>query len=261
MTTDDALLRTGSAAHYEDPELYHQHTGRRRADVRFYVDAARRSGGPVLELGCGNGRISLALARIGISVTGVDLSPAMVADFRSRLATEGAAIQRRVHVVAGDMRSTRLDAKFALVIAPFNTFLHLYDRDDVERFLDGVHSHLEEGGRFIFDASVPQPGDLARDPTRPLAGRALRHRGIRYRYRERFEWDPLRQVLFVEMEYLPEDGSPGFSTLLAHRQYFPKELEAVLHYGGFEVERCLADFTDAPAQRSADSLVWVCRPR
>jgi SAM-dependent methyltransferase len=259
MSTDNADLRAGSAAHYEDPELYSLHYGRRRTDVRFYVDMARRTGGPVLEYGCGNGRIALALATVGFSVTGSDASEPMLSDLEARLKHEGPAVRARVRAVRGDIRTTRVEGTFPLVVAPFNTFLHLYDRVDVERFLAGVRAHLAPGGRLAFDTSVPSPADLSRDKTRPVAGRPLKLRGVRYRYRERFEWDPLLQVLLIEMAYIPEDGSPGFSRLLAHRQYFPKEIEAVLHYGGFEVERCLADFSDAPAHRGAGSLAWVCR--
>ncbi|HTJ84216.1 MAG TPA: class I SAM-dependent methyltransferase, partial [Polyangiaceae bacterium] len=121
----------------------------------FYVDRAEQSGGPVLEYGCGNGRILIPTARAGIEITGVDLSDTMLADLERRLADEPRDVRARVTVKKGDMRSLALRKKFALVTCPFNAFLHLYERSDIERFLARVKAHLAPKGRFLFDISVP----------------------------------------------------------------------------------------------------------
>ncbi len=76
-----------------------------RSDVAFFVDMARDSGGPVLELGCGTGRVLLPTARAGIAITGLDLSPGMLRILRGRLAAEPPDVQARVRLVEGDMRS------------------------------------------------------------------------------------------------------------------------------------------------------------
>lgn len=253
----------GAAAHYQDPDYYTATYANRRHDVDYYVQKARLSRGPVLEYGVGNGRVALHVARAGIETTGVDLSPAMLDDFRARLEFEPKQVRARVTLVEGDMRTTRLEQKFALVIAPFNAMLHLYDRRDMEAFLAGVRHHLREDGKFMFDFSLPQPADLARDPERRYPAPPLRHPETNEAvlYAERFEYDPLRQLLLVRMEFSPVDGSPAYSVPLTHRQYFPREMEALLHYNGFTEILYTADFTDQAADRSVDSIVVSCRAR
>jgi SAM-dependent methyltransferase len=211
----------------------------------------------------GNGRVALHLARAGLEVDGIDLSPAMLADFSARLAHEPPQVRARVRLHEGDMRTTRLDRRFPLVIAPFNAILHLYERRDVEAFLAGVREHLTDDGNFVFDFSVPQPEDLCRKPERGYAAPSLAHpeTGEPVKYQERFEYDPLRQLLLVRMEFTPERGQPAFTVPLTHRQFFPREVEALLHYNGFEQILFTADFTDLAADASVDSIVVSCRKR
>jgi len=252
----------GAQAHYADPRYYSHAYDARRHDVEYYVRKARSSGGPVLEYGVGNGRVALPIARAKVAVTGVDLSRPMLDDLRERLAREPPALRARVTLHHGDMRHVRLNRRFALVLAPFNAVLHLYTRSDLEAFLAGVREHLAPGARFLFDFSVPAPQDLARDPERAYAAPDLVdfETGEEVHYCERFEYDPLRQLLLVRTEFSPERTAP-FTVPLTHRQYFPREMEALLHYNGFEEILFTADFTDQAADRSVDSIVVSCRAR
>ncbi len=261
---DDPELDSGSRAHYEDPTYYTSNYRRRIDDVQYYVTQALRSGGPMLECGVGNGRIALPVARHGVHVTGVDMSRAMLADLRKRLRLEGAEVRTSVRLRLGDMRAVRLKERFPLVICPFNTALHLYTRTDVERFLSRVRAHLAPGGRFIVDLAVPSFIDLMRDPARAYRGANFRHptRGDIVRYTERFDYDCIRQVLFVTTDFEPV-GQPGNGWMLplAHRQFFPKEWEALLHYNGFAVEDVFGDFHGGALTRSSDVMVWHARAR
>jgi len=253
----------GAQAHYADARYYAHAYGDRRHDVEYYVRKARSSAGPVLEYGVGNGRIALHIARAKIEVTGVDLSPSMLDDFTARLGREPPALRARVTLKRGDMRHVRLGQRFALVIAPFNTVLHLYTRSDLEAFLEGVREHLAPGASFVFDFSIPVPADLARDPERayPAPDLVDFETGDRVRYAERFEYDPLRQLLLVRTEFSKERENTTFTVPLTHRQYFPREMEALLHYNGFEDILYTADFTDQAADRNVDSIVVSCRAR
>ena len=257
----DHELRVGSSAHYEDPRTYAETYADRVEDVAYYVALATRAGGPVLEYGCGEGRIALPIARAGVELTGVDHSRPMLDALTDKLAAEPREVASRVRLRCGDLRAVRLARRFPLVLCTFNTFLHLYDRDDVERFLARVRAHLTPKGRFVFDVSTPVPSDLARDPSRAYKLPPVRVGGVRHAYRERFDYDPMRQVLFVMMEFAPCDGGDGFVTPLAHRQFFPRELEALLHYNGFAIERLEGGFAGEPPDRHADSLVYTCRAR
>lgn len=257
----DAVRDVGARAHYDDPAYYELAYRRRKHDVAYYVKVAKKWGGPVLEYGVGSGRVALELARSGLDVTGLDLSEPMLESLRARLAREPADVRARLRVLHGDMRKARLRRRFPLVIAPFNVVLHLYERADVEAFFARVKQHLAPGGRFVFDFSVPVPADLCLDPNRPYRAPTFRHptSGERVRYTERFEYHPLRQLLVVWMEMTPESGGDPWVIPLSHRQFFPQEMSALLHYNGFRDVTMTENFSDAPAGPEADSLVVSCR--
>lgn len=262
----DRELEAGSSAHYTDPAYYTKTYAGRVEDVRYYVDLAAESGGPVLEYGCGNGRILIPSARRGVEVTGVDLSAEMLDDLRARLRDEPEAVRRRVQLRRGDMRAVRLGRRFPLVVCPFNAFLHLYTREDVERFLARVRAHLTPRGELVFDVSMPDPEALARDPKRPYFTPRFRYptpdgKGTVVRYSERFDYDHLRQVLFVSMEFSPTSGAEGWMTPLCHRQFYPQELEALLHYNGFAITEQHGDFFRSPLTSDSPTLLLHCRTR
>ncbi|HVW26401.1 MAG TPA: class I SAM-dependent methyltransferase [Polyangiaceae bacterium] len=253
-------IDVGASAHYEDPEYYDFAYRDRRDDVAYYARLARLSGGPVLEYGVGTGRIAVELCRAGIDVTGVDASAPMLAALERRFAREPESVRRRMHAVRGDMRTARVAGEFPLVIAAFNTILHLTERSDFERFFSGVRHHLSPRGRFVFDFSVPHADYLGADPQRTYGAPRFRHpKSGLVRYRERFEYDSFRQVLLMELHFLPESGEAPWVVPLTHRQLFPREVEALLHYNGFSDIHWTADFTDAPPEQGADSLVVSCR--
>lgn len=263
-----AILEAGTRAHYEDGAYYDQAYRRRREDVAFYVEEATRSlkhgKGSVLELGAGTGRIAISMARAGADVVCVDLVPAMLERAETRVAKETRAVRERLTFKQGDMRSVRLRKRFPLVVAPFNTFMHLYELRDVERALATVKAHLAPRGRFVFDVMVPDAGALARDPMRVYRAPAIRwpSDGKKYRYGETFHYDPIRQVQLVTMIFEdPDDADNTFITPLAHRQFFPAELEALLHYNGFSIEERFGDFERGALLPDSESQIIVARAR
>jgi len=97
----------------------------RLQDVAFYRDAVREFGDPVLELGCGTGRITMALAQAGKRVTGLDLSERMLERAVKKRAALFTEERERIHLVQGDMAKFDLGEKFALIIIPFRPLQHL----------------------------------------------------------------------------------------------------------------------------------------
>ncbi|MCA9645708.1 MAG: class I SAM-dependent methyltransferase [Polyangiaceae bacterium] len=251
----------GALAHYADPAYYSKAYRTRREDVEFYVRLAERVGGPVLEYAVGNGRVALPMARAGLDVWGVDLSAPMLESLKERLGKEERDVQRRIQLARGDMRTWRTRRRFPLIISAFNSVLHLYTRDDVEAFFRRVQAHLVPGGRFVFDFSLPRPADLALDPDRNYSGMRLRDpsSGKLVKYSERFEYDPVRQIQLCWMQFQPLDGSEPWAVPLTHRQFFPQEMEALLHYAGFREIEFSADFEERPLDVDSDWVVVSCR--
>jgi SAM-dependent methyltransferase len=260
----DPTLQAGTEAHYEDARHYDHFYRRRKDDVRFYVETAVRLGGPVLELGVGTGRVALAIARAGIPVVGVDRMDPMLARAAERLEREPRAVRDRVELRRGDLLRVRLRRRFPLVISPFNVFMHLYTRPDMERALATVRSHLRPRGRFVFDVLMPEARDLARNPAKVYRGGGVTHpeTGRRFRYSENFQYDPVRQVQLITMAFQAQDDPQDLAvTPLAHRQFFPAELEALLHYNGLAIEDRYGDFEGRPLTGDSESQVVIARAR
>ena len=234
------------------------------ADIPFYVEEARRSGGPVLELGCGTGRVALPIARAGIETVGLDVSPKML-DAARRKAAELTENDGPLLLLQRDMRELALDRAFGLVIVPFNGFLSLLSVEDQVRTLSRVRDHLAPDGRLVFDIFVPDPdmlvqeGDVPyhlRDVTRPDTGErlVLWHQS---------RYDHHNQVIDVRVivESLDDAGAVSrrlyrdFQVRYAHRW----EVEHLLARCGYEVVDLYGDFDRAPFDEDSRQMIWVAR--
>jgi SAM-dependent methyltransferase len=259
-----APTRDEADGHYVDARLYDHTYARYNVDRAFYRGLAEASGGPVLELGVGTGRIASAIADAGVEVVGVDRMEPMLARARERLAKQPKRVRARVTLHAGDLREVRLERRFALVIAPFNALQHLYSRADVEAGLATVRAHLAAEGRFAFDVLLPDPYSLARDPRRFFKSKPITHPGDgrRYDYAEAFAYDADRQVQTTTIRLQSREGPRRVITdRLSQRQFFPRELEALLHYNGFAVERHDGGFEGEALEEHCDSQVVLARSR
>jgi len=123
----------------------------RLQDVAFYRDAAREFGDPILELGCGTGRIAMALADAGRRVTGLDISERMLERATAKRNALRVESRERVHLIQGDMTNFDLGDKFRLVIIPFRPFQHLLETQEQLDCLACVRKHLAPGGKLILD--------------------------------------------------------------------------------------------------------------
>ncbi len=267
----DVALGRGSREHYSDAEQYDHEYRRRKDDVAFYLEVAKKYArkSPMLELGCGSGRLTLPLLRAGHHVVGVDAAPAMVKRLRERAdgLPHDAGSRAQLHVAdfrtLGGARSALGAARYDLVVCPFNAFQHLYDQRDVERFLRGVRDRLRPGGLFVFDLMNPDLRWLSRDSTKrwgrtrykdPRTGHAMV-------YSHQLVYDAPLQIAFMTIYYDRADGKRHGSrrTLLTHRHFFPRELEALLLYNGFRIERRDGDFTGGSLQADSEQQVLWCR--
>jgi SAM-dependent methyltransferase len=211
-------------------------------DVRFYVDEARRAGGPVVELGVGTGRIAVPTAADGIPVIGVDSSRAMLDVCARRAALAGVA--DRLDLRLGDLRDPPVGERVPLVTCPFRSFLHLRDDDERLRALASVHRVLVPGGRFVFDVFAP-----AADDVEATQGRWLEREPEIY---ERAEWDTDARTLTLSVR------GPGGEATMALAWLAPEEWHALLARAGFDVEACYGWFDRRPYDGGEDT-VWIAR--
>ena len=125
-------------------------------DIPFYLEYAKKHQGEVLELGCGTGRVALALASEGFRVTGLDLSNQMLDVFRTKLADKP-ELADKITLVHGNMATFSFDRKFGMVITPFRAFQALIDDRDIDNSLACINRHLSDNGIFIVNVFNPNP--------------------------------------------------------------------------------------------------------
>jgi SAM-dependent methyltransferase len=223
-------------------ELYDPWSRSVTEDVAFYVEEARRAGGPVVELGVGTGRIAVPTAAEGIPVIGVDSSEGMLERCRERARLAG--VDGLLDLRLGDLREPPVEERVQLVTSPFRAFLHLADDDDRVRALGAARRLLVPGGRLIFDVFRPSAEDVESTHGRWLE----REPGIW----ERAFWDEGERRLVLSVK-----GTTGSATMsLAWLE--ADEWERLLVTAGFEVDARYGWFDRKP-YRGGEDTVWIAR--
>ena len=238
-----------------------------RGDVEFFVDEALAANGPVLEVGCGTGRVLIPTARAGVTITGLDVSAAMLARCTEKIAAEPEKVQQRIDLVEADMRDFELGKTFALATLPFRPFQHLLTIEDQVACLTTIHRHLEREGRLILDLFNPSLDYLVNrpigvempegPPTTLPDGRTL-ERTFKIVNADRFE-----QVNDIELIYnVTEPAGRARRSVHAFRMryLFRFEAEHLLARTGFLVEQLYAGY-DRSAYGSTypGELIFIAR--
>jgi len=221
-------------------ELYDPWSASVVEDVAFYLEEARRSGGPVVELGVGTGRIAVPIAADGISVIGVDSSRGMLDVCARRATLAGVELDLRV----GDLRKPPVSERVPLVICPFRSLLHMHTDEDRLSVLAAAYDLLVPGGRFVFDVFAPDAADIAQTHERWLE----REPGIF----EHAVWDQTARTLTLTVR------DDQLETTMALAWLSPKEWQALLEAAGFEIEACYGWFDRSP-YRGREDTVWIGR--
>ena len=238
-----------------------------RADPAFYLEEAAKSRGSVLEVACGTGRILLPIARKGISITGIDQSPAMLERCCDLLSRESQEVQSRVRLEQMDMRTFNLGERFALAMIPFRPLQHMIKVADQLATFRSIHRHLNPGGHLVFDVFNPDLKRLAAGGTEeeedfPLTklpdGRSVRRTarvtGVH----------PAKQVSDVELTYHVTDtsGKTEKSVMKFPMRWFYRfEIEHLLERCGFGLKAVYGNFDRSEFTDSSPEMIFVAERR
>ena len=211
-------------------------------DISFYVEEALASGGPVVELGVGTGRIAIPTAAAGVDVIGVDSSAGMLEVCAEQARAAGVA--ERLDLRVGDLRRPPVEERVSLVTCPFRAYLHLASDEERLEALAAARELLLPGGRLVFDVFAPSADDIEETHGRWME----REPGIF----ERADWDSAAQTLTLSVR-----GEKGESSMTLW-WLEPQRWQALLAEAGFSVEACYGWFDRRPYDGGED-VVWVAR--
>lgn len=216
-------------------------------DAGWYLRLAAETGGPVLELACGAGRVALALAAAGYDVVGLDLQHHLLG--RASAHAQEAGLSPRLTLVQGDMRAFALGRRFPLILLPYNTLGYLLTEQEVLNCFGCVVQHLEPAGVFALQVSPFERGD-GPSPRGPVATGAFED-GHLSMY-EAISAEPDRHITHYDEEYhLRRPGRPTeiHRQRLTLRSYYRAEIAGLLAHAGLAVRAVHGDFDGRPYPR------------
>jgi SAM-dependent methyltransferase len=221
-------------------ELYDPWSRSVTEDIPFYVAEALKSGGPIVELGVGTGRIAVPTASAGVEVIGVDSSARMLEICRRQ--AEGAGVAELLDLRLGDLAAPPVSERVHLVTCPFRAYLHLQDEEARVGAFRAARDLLLPGGRLIFDVFAPR-----RDDIEETHGRWIEREPEIF---ERADWDEKAQTLTLSVR------GPGGAGTMRLAWISEPEWRRTLEKAGFEVDRSYGWFDYRP-YRDGEDMVFI----
>lgn len=259
MSEEKALYDSFIADYYDSSPIVVQRT----QDVAFYVNAARRYGDPVLELGCGTGRVTMAIADAGYRVVGLDISEKMLERAREKQGGLSREARERVRLVQGDMTQFQLGEKFRTIVIPFRPFQHLLETEEQMSCLECARKHLVPGGRLIVDF-------FQTDPDRMHEGKYLkeaplieydltdgRHVAISERVSTFHRGIQRNEVEMIFNVRHPGGKRERLVMAWTLRYFFRYEVEHLLARCGFGVEAVYGNFDESELGDTSPEMIFV----
>jgi SAM-dependent methyltransferase len=252
-----AVHEASAPTPFDDGELYDILLGDLDYGLDFYLELARRAGGPVLDIGCGTGRVMLPCLQSGVDIDGLDLFEPMLARLRESAATAG--LSPRLY--RADMSDFRLPRRYALIMIPFNAFTHNVTQESQIRCLECCREQLLPGGTLVFDGAFPglhwiagQQGCrvLEGEKTDPRTGRTLRMFDTR-------SFDRVRQIQhsITEVESVGRDGTVELlqRSEFDMRWVYKDEMALLLRHTGYARWEISGDFDGRALKQETDGMV------
>jgi SAM-dependent methyltransferase len=231
---------------------------RSHVDEIYFLEKIAQSGGKVLEIGVGTGRLFSQALNLGADIYGLDVNGNMIEKAKEKIPSES---HHRLWI--GDAVTMRLPCKFALILAPFRVFAHLIEVEDQIDCLNRINEHLEPGGRFIFDMYVPDLNVLANGRPEQVDFEGEYEQGKKLIRITSASYDLSNQIANVQMRFKwDEDGIEQEAVWnFPMRYYFRFELEHLVRVSNLELEAIYGDYQEKAVDKDSKDFVLVCRRR
>lgn len=232
-----------------------------KRDIAFWQRMAAGAKGPVLELGCGTGRVALPLAKKGVTVVGIDRSDSMLDRARTRV--RRSRLQKRVKLIRGDIRHLPFpDRSFPLVMAPYGILQSLLLERDLTKTLQAVSRVLKRNGTFGLELVADLPAWSEYSKRVSLKGKRGPN-GVPITLIESVQQDRKKQVTRFEQEFVEGRGRAAVrrSFSLAFRTVTVPQMVQKLEKAGLEVSAVLGDYQGGPWDMRAEVWIILARQR
>lgn len=245
---------------YNDPVLYDKENEHYSSEVPLLLKWASKKNGPIIDLACGTGRITIPLAKSGHELVGVDVHKGMLNEAKRK----SLELNLPIRWVEQDCTKLNLDIQSPLIFSVGNSFQHFLTNEDQDALLASVHKHLEIDGAFIFGMRFPGREELLQPSTeeywRSYTDSETSHTVDIFTISN---YDSLNQIQHYTTirKYKNMHGEivDEVSTNISLRYVFPKEMERIITAHGFEIVHLYGDWDEAPITNDSYEMVYVCK--
>lgn len=230
-------------------------------EAAAFLDVARNADGPLLELGCGTGRLLLPLVRGGIETDGIDNAPDMIARCREKLAAEPEEVRARARLIEADLLDFETGRDYGVVLVSNNVVNHLRTPADLLRCFGRVREHLRRGGVFVVDNAAPDLREMiAASGEMETLEFVHPERGTQLVSRFTPTYDFLEQVETDEIDLTEYDGGTVVrqaTTRVVSRWFHPPEIRLALAAAGFRILEERGSVRGGPLREGCPEVVLL----
>jgi SAM-dependent methyltransferase len=232
------------------------HHMRDAVDNEYFQNEIQRSGGKILEIGVGTGRLFINALNKGADIHGLDISESMLEILYRKL-------QRDQHyrISQQNIINFSFDFKFDLIIAPFRVIMHLLNKEEQIKAIDNVYNHLNSNGRFIFDAFVPDLNQLIKGINNQMDFEGEYDSGQKIRRFVSTFPDLINQTIQVNfhLEWEEKNELKHDDWILPLRFFFRYELEHILERTKFEKYKIYGDYKGSELNKESKDFIIICK--
>ena len=238
---------------YNHADFYDMEFDSRREDLNFYRHVARRTQGPILEIACGTGRLTVPIAKLGRPTFGLDINPGMLNNARQRAQREST----QVCWIKSNATSFSLKKRFGFIFMATNALQHVQQNGDVLKLFRTVKHHLRPNGLFVFDVFNPDIQKLART-RRYRQKQIILSQGSIINVDARSRYEAAIQILKFELFYSQRRKKDFLVKEVEMRCFFPQELDALITYADLRLKKKLGSFNGDAFQSISPQQICFC---
>ena len=253
-----------SAFYERVARFYDAETSEKVDDLQLYSELAQQYGEPILDVGCGTGRVLLHLAQEGYTVHGVDDSAQMLAILQRKL-DAFPHLAQHIRAAKADIFTYKSDQPYKLTLLTYNALMHFHAQEKHIALLKHLHSLTAKDGLLIID--LPNAGEMfaSQDNDSPILDRTFidHETGNLIMLFAVSHLDRVSQLMRVQWSYdeITEDGTVK-RLLVPHvlRYYFEAEIRLLLQITGFAVEQVYGSTEGEPFEDGSERMIVYARP-